>query len=75
MTNPYPNVSVALGMNAKVSGSFKNAKSRLKNIFQSTNISDLKKKLFGSVFYGGYYVSGFFVKFLNFPETYMIIYF
>ena len=28
MANQYPNVSVALDMNAKLSGSFENAKSR-----------------------------------------------
>ena len=30
MANPYPNGSVALDMNAKVSGSFKNAKTPFK---------------------------------------------
>ena len=43
MANPYPNVSVALDMNAKVSGSFKNAKSRYKKDFYD-KISDFFKK-------------------------------
>ena len=33
MANPYPNVSVALDMNAKVSDSFKNTKSWHKKDF------------------------------------------
>ena len=32
MANSYPNVSVALAMNAKVSGSFKNVESLFKKI-------------------------------------------
>ena len=42
MTNPYPNVSAALEMNA-------NTKSRFKKDFPA-KISDLKKKTFSKVF-------------------------
>ena len=53
-TGLYPNVSVALDTNAKLSGSFKNAKSRFRKDFYA-KISDLFKKPkethFGWVFY------------------------
>ena len=43
MANLYPNVSVALGMNAKLSGFFKNAKSWFnKDLY--AKISDFFKK-------------------------------
>ena len=43
MANPYPNVSVALDVNAKLFGSFKNVKNQFKKDFYA-KISDLKKK-------------------------------
>ena len=66
MANLYPNVSVAFDMNAKLSASFKNAKSRLKNDFYA-NLSDFFHKThFGWVFYSflewvfcGFYGPGF----------------
>ena len=42
MTNLYPNVFVALDMNARLCGSFKNAKSRYKTKGYYAKISDLK---------------------------------
>ena len=65
MANPYLNVSVALHMNAKVSGSFKNTKSQLKKDFYA-KLSDFFQKThkthFGWVFthFLGWVFCGFF---------------
>ena len=47
MANPYANVSVALDMNAEVSGSFKNTKSRFKKLTLKLMIFFKKLRLTG----------------------------
>ena len=58
MVNLYPNVSVALDMNVKLSGSFNNAKSWFKKDFYPKLSNFFQKTHFGWVFYS--FVSGFF---------------
>ena len=51
MTNLYPNVFVALDMNARLCGSFKNAKSRFKKWLLRLNKRFTKKKKLWLGFY------------------------
>ena len=56
MVNLYPNVSVALDVNVKLSGSFNNAKVDSKKIFRCPKLNKFfqkthKKNHFGWVFY------------------------
>ena len=54
MANPYPNVSVALDMNAKVSGSFKNAKSRFEKDIYAKKSDFFKKYTLAGFYRVGY---------------------
>ena len=67
MANPYPNVSVALDMNAKMSGSLKDTKSRLKKDFYA-KIRDKKKSLWQG-FLGWVLWVGFFVPTLVYSDS------
>ena len=61
IANPYPNVPVALDMDSKVSGSFKNAKSQFEKDFYAkiSYFSKKPKHKHWQGFFSGFYGSGF----------------
>ena len=80
MANLYPNVSVALGMNAKLSGSFKNAKSwfnkdlyaKISDFFKKPTLAGFFTHFYGRLFagfMGWVFWVGFFVPTLNFNHN------